>query len=202
MSNRFFTDPGDMYIVVKVPHQMPATASSHRDERDALAFYEDSAASSGGAFETWIHHGDVRERSGADFDVWDADDATRGEIVWEWVEDKFASLYRWTLAEAREKLAWLDTPNGGKGQKMHQHAAVAAILRQYSLAQFQADVQVTFGDTVRLTIGDDSRDETPELLEDEWGAWEDVDGFFELKKLHEKWLADESDSAVCSITAS
>jgi len=138
MSNRFFADPGDMYIVVKVPHQMPATASSHRDERDALAFYEDSAASSGGAFETWIHHGDVRERHGDDFDVWETDDATLEAIVWEWVAHDLHALHRYTLEEARAVLARLDGPPHSS-QKIHQHGAVAAVLRQFLATVDAAD---------------------------------------------------------------
>ena len=211
MPYQFFTAGDDRYIVILVPHQMPVKATSHFDEADALAFYTESASDSGGAFEAWVS--DAYE---AGEDPWEAEPfryTTRDgqevvlafcDLLWEWVAHDLHALYRYSLEEAREALARLDAPNppnAAGAQKIHQHAAVAAVLRQFSLAAFQADIQVTFENTIRLRIGDDSRDESPETIEDNWGALEDVAGFAQLKKLHGEWLSAEIESALSSVRA-
>jgi len=123
-----FSAPDDRYIVIEVPHQRRAEAYTFLDEAEALAEFTERAATSGGAFEQWIFNGDVRERHGDDFDFWEADEATRDEIIWEWASHDLHSLHRWTLDEAREELELLET--AGR-QKIHQHLAIAAILRRF-----------------------------------------------------------------------
>jgi len=117
MPYQFFTAGDDRYIVIQVPHQMPVKATSHFDEADALAFYTESALDSRVPWEAAV-----------------SDPGALAEAVWEWAAHDLHALYRYSLEEAREALARLDAPNppnAAGAQKIHQHAAVAAVLRQF-----------------------------------------------------------------------
>ncbi|MBG95065.1 MAG: hypothetical protein CL793_07415 [Chloroflexi bacterium] len=116
----------DMYIVIEVPHQREVIDSTFEDYGDAVDHFSRIAAhEKSEAFEAW-----TKQQRGEDFQVWGDGSSELYELVWEWVAHDLHALYRYTLAEAREKLAWLDAPNGGQ-QKIHQQLAVAAALRRF-----------------------------------------------------------------------
>ena len=117
----------DQYIVIEVPHQNPARATVWRDEAEALQGFTERAAESEGPFDSF-----VRDNYADDWNPLDRCEYERipEEVIWAWAEHDLHALHRWTLEEAREKLAWLDTPNGGQ-QKIHQQAAVVASLARF-----------------------------------------------------------------------
>ena len=114
----------DEYIVIEVPHQIPARATVWRDEAEAIAEFEDRAAKSTGPFDSW-----VRDNYGENFDPWESH-GVLDEIIWAWAEHDLHALHRWDMEEAREMLARLQRPNGGR-QKIHQQLEIAAALERF-----------------------------------------------------------------------
>lgn len=111
------------YIVIEVPHQRSIDATTFDDENDATNHFWNLHAGSS-EYVSFLENDDRYDEEGH---------GPGGESdcgLWEFVGHDLHALHRWTLAEAREQLAWLDTPNGGQ-QKIHQHLAVSAALRRF-----------------------------------------------------------------------
>jgi len=111
----------DQNIVIEVPHQRPINSTTFEDEDEATNYFWEMLAGSSEYVSFLESHGYNAGEDGVDGD---------DSALWEFVAHDLHALHRWTLEEAREKLAWLDTPNGGQ-QKMHQHLSIAVALREF-----------------------------------------------------------------------